>query len=89
MGLALINKALEEEREARLFQQWVVQLPYMSEDAFMSFEDYKNRTTGAHIDRRSTAEILAELDEVEKQFTEGEAAAYGNGDIQAGRVDFR
>jgi hypothetical protein len=36
-----------------------------------SFTDYKERVTGANIDRRSTTEILAELDEVERAFQEG------------------
>lgn len=37
----------------------------------VSFADYKDRVTGANIDRRSTAEILAELDAVERELLEG------------------
>lgn len=37
----------------------------------VSFADYKDRVTGANIDRRSTAEILAELDDVERELQEG------------------
>lgn len=79
-GVALINKAWEEERDARIFQQWVAQLPFMGQENFISFDAYKDRVTGANIDTRPTAEILAELDAVEKQFKEG-GASDGDGDI--------
>lgn len=36
-----------------------------------SFADYKDRVTGANIDRRSTADILRELDDVERELQEG------------------
>ena len=64
-------KAKEKEREGRIFQQWVAQLPYMDKQNFVSFEDYKNKLTGANIDRRSVAEIEAELAEVEQRLQEG------------------
>lgn len=73
MGLALVNKAREKERDEHIFQQWVAQLPFMEKDNFISFDDYRDRVTGANIDPRPTADILAELDEVEKQFKEGGA----------------
>ena len=73
-GLALIAKAMEKDREERIFQQWVAQLPLMAVSGEVeSFATYKDRVTGANIDRRSTAEILAELDEVERQLQEGGA----------------
>ena len=65
-------KAMEKDREDRIFQQWVVQLPWMGyTGTFLSFADYKDRVTGANIDRRSTAEIMAEIDEIERQLQEG------------------
>ncbi len=70
-GLGLIIKAIEQERDARIFQQWVIQLPHMGKENFISFADYKDRLTGANIDRRSVAEIMAELDEVERQLQKG------------------
>lgn len=76
-GLALLEKAREQEADARYHIQWAVQLPYMSEETFLSFADYKARLTGADIDTRPTAEILAELDELEKRM--GKEA--GDGDI--------
>jgi hypothetical protein len=71
-GAPLILKALEQNREERIFQQWVAQLPLMAYSGkYVSFADYKDRVTGANIDRRSTAEILAELDDVERELQEG------------------
>lgn len=62
---------MEKEREERSFLQWVVQLPYMSEKSYVSFADYKNKLTGANIDRRSVAEIERDLADVERQLKEG------------------
>jgi len=71
-GLDLIEKAREETRNERIFQQWVVQLPLMGyTGVYVGFADYKDRVTGANIDRRPTAEIMAEVDEIERQLQEG------------------
>ena len=63
--------AKDKEREERIFTQWVQQMPYMSQDNFVSFADYKDRVTGKNIDTRSTAEMLADIDEIEKKFAKG------------------
>ena len=74
LGLALIDKAIEKDRDERLFQQWTAQLPIMAlAGEVEGFADYKNRVTGANIDRRSTVDILRELDDVEKELREGGA----------------
>ena len=71
-GASLILKAMEKERDDRLFQQWVVQLPVMAYTGKpVSFSEYKDRVTGANIDRRPVAEIEAELDAVEKELQKG------------------
>ena len=71
----MISKALEKDRDERLFQQWTAQLPLMALTGEVeSFADYKNRVTGANIDRRSVAEINRELDEVERELREGGSA---------------
>lgn len=72
LGLELIAKAMEKERDDRIFQQWVAQLSVMSYTGeSISFEAYKERVTGANIDRRRTAEILHDLDEVERELQKG------------------
>ena len=74
-GLALVRKAQEREQEDRIFQQWVSQLPAMALTGVnVSFAEYKDRVTGANIDMRPTAEIEAELDEVEKELQRGGGA---------------
>ena len=74
-GLELIAKAMEKERDERIFQQWTAQLSTMAfTGVYVSFADYKDRVTGANIDRRSTAEILRDLEDVERELQEGGAA---------------
>lgn len=74
LGLPLIIKAMEKDRDERLFQQWVAQLPVMAISGKpVSFADYKDRATGANIDRRTAAEILAEIDEIERELNGGDA----------------
>ena len=72
-GLSLILKAIEKDRDDRIFQQWVAQLPWMDQDNFVSFADYKDRVTGANIDRRSVAEIEADIALAEQELKGGDA----------------
>ena len=73
-GLALIEKAILQERDDRIYFQWAIQLPVMSYTGnVISFADDKDRVTGANIDRRSAAEIMRELDEVEAELQKGGA----------------
>ena len=70
--LALILKAMEKDRDDRLFQQWTAQLPLMGmTGVYESFAAYKDRMTGANIDRRSVAEIEADIEEAERQLQRG------------------
>lgn len=75
LGLALIDKAVENDRDERLFQQWTAQLPIMALSGEVEgFADYKNRVTGANIDRRPVAAINRDLDDVERELREGGSA---------------
>lgn len=66
----MIKKAQEEERDACLFQQWTAQLGTMAlSGEALGFAEYKARVTGANIDLRPTSQIMAELEEVEQEFT--------------------
>ena len=62
---------MEEEQKALAYQQWVAQLPFMDKKTYISFEEYWNRLTGADIDRRSVAEIEADLEDAERQLQGG------------------
>lgn len=81
IGLALIQKAAEQERDARLFQQWTAQLPIMAYTGKnISFAEYRDRLTGANIDRRSVAEIQREIDEAMLELRK-EVPNDGDGDL--------
>lgn len=67
-ALRIIDKAREKEKENRYFLQWVVQLPNMGKENFVSFEEYMNRVTGRNIDKRPVYECMAEIEEIKKKF---------------------
>lgn len=64
----IIAIAKEKEKEQRHFLQWVVQLPNMTKETFVSFEDYCDRVTGRNIDTRPVWECMQEIEEIKKQF---------------------
>ena len=68
-AIRIINKAREKEKENRYFLQWVVQLPNMSKENFVSFDEYVDRVTGRNIDNRPVYECMAEIEEIKKKFT--------------------
>ena len=67
-ALRVIEKAREKERENRFFLQWVVQLPNMTKESFISFESYVDKVTGRNIDKRPVYECMQELEEIKKIF---------------------
>lgn len=67
-AMRVIEKAREKEKEDRYFLQWVVQLPNMTQDNFVSFESYVDRVTGRNIDQRPVYECMEELEEIKKKF---------------------
>lgn len=74
--------AKDKEKEERIFLQWALQLPLMTKDTYTSFEDYKDKLTGANIDTRTTQEMLDDITEIERQFEEKERGErYGTRNI--------
>ena len=61
------KRATEQERDERIFQQWLVQLPNMDNEHYTSFEEYRDKMTGANIDTRSRAEIIKEIEDMHKK----------------------
>lgn len=45
MGVKQINKAIEEEKDAHLWEVWLTLYPNMTEDNFISFEEFKGKQT--------------------------------------------
>lgn len=64
----VISKAREKEKENRFFLQWVVQLPHMTKESYVSFDEYFDKVTGRNIDKRSVADCMAEIEEIKKKF---------------------
>lgn len=64
----IIAKAKEKEQEKRFFLQWVVQLPKMTEETYISFESYVDKVTGRNIDARPVDECMKEIEEIKKKF---------------------
>lgn len=67
-ALKVIEKAREKEQENRYFLQWVVQLPNMTSENYLSFNAYVDRVTGRNIDQRPVSECMAEIEEIKKMF---------------------
>lgn len=71
-GGELILRAQDQQQADRIWLQWAIQLPTMAlSGEYISLQAYTDQVTGANIDTRPTSVIMAELDEIEKQFQEG------------------
>ena len=62
-GLKLIAKAREKEEEQRAWEMWLTQLPYMTKDNFVSFDDYYRRLRAPEINVKvvPAEEILSDV----------------------------
>ena len=52
----LLNKAIEQDIEDKLWQKWLVELPYMDEKTFLSFDEYKDK----HFKQKETQKMSDE-----------------------------
>lgn len=69
--LELYIETLIKKQEDKLFQEWLVQVPYMDKDSYISFNDYLNnckQNNQSNYDHVSDEELLKEMEEVIKQF---------------------
>lgn len=41
-GINMISKAREREEEQRVWESWVIQLPYMDKEKFTPYEEYQD-----------------------------------------------
>lgn len=77
-AIEIYNVGVSEQINNYLFSQWLALLPNMSRNNYISFADFKAKaereqgTENHEIDTRPASEIIAELDEIEKQFERGE-----------------
>ena len=71
-GILFINEAIKQNEIDHIRQQWVAQLPYMSKDTYISFEEYKSKFICEPVTQKSNAEILKEAREIEQRLKGGE-----------------
>ncbi|GEM_PF-1355728 len=80
-GYELIEKSLEVELDNKIWDRWLVDYSKMTEDNFISFENYKALLTGK-IDRTiSTEDILKESEEILKLTEKKRGEIIGDRDI--------
>lgn len=62
----MLRYGQDQERESRIFAQWVMHLPHMSfkEIQYISFEEYRDKVTGKNIDLRSNEDIIREIEQL-------------------------
>lgn len=61
--------AVEKDKEDRIREEWVAQLPFMSLQMlqYQSFNDYKDNRLGKNIDTRPAEEIIKEIEELHRK----------------------
>lgn len=64
----LLNKAIEQEAEDKLWQKWLVELPYMS-DKFIPFDEYKRKHFEEEETKKTDEEILQDADNILKMMS--------------------
>lgn len=70
-GIEFLNVAMEKQREEEIRQMWVVQLPFMNRETYISFSDYFDKITGRNVIKAPTSDILEEIKRVEAKFQRG------------------
>lgn len=65
----VLKTAIEKNRRDTIYEEWVALHPYMVLKwlKFMRFDEYYDARTGANMDMRPAAEILAEVEEIRKE----------------------
>jgi hypothetical protein len=70
-GIELIHKALEKNAEEKLYQRWLVDYSRMTDETFISFEEYKNSFISICRPQKSVAEIIRQAEMIKKADMEG------------------
>lgn len=65
-GVDLINKARSEKDDDRLFSMWVSLYPNMDKKTFVSFQDFKKKSTEPATKKqvKTKEELLAEAEKI-------------------------
>lgn len=65
-----LNLVMKKELEDQLYMQWCAMLPQMNK--YITFPEFYDKLTGNNVDRRSTEDIIAEIEELHKGIKEQE-----------------
>lgn len=70
--IQLIDKAREKDIEAMLWQRWLVELPQMNEENFITFDEYKKKAfkrTKQETSTKSEEEVLEDANKILKSMS--------------------
>ncbi len=59
--IEFVKTAQKQNRKEELFQVWLIQLPHIKKEDYISFEEYYNKQTLANVDKRPANEIINEI----------------------------
>lgn len=62
----LVFKAFEKEAEEKIWQKWLVELPYMEKDNFMSFDVYKDKHFQQQESNKNDEDIIQDAENILK-----------------------
>ncbi len=63
-ALKVIAKGREDDFEKRLWDQYVSIYPYMNDDNFISFEEFKNKAVKPVEPARTKEDVLGEVENI-------------------------
>ena len=71
VGMDLLLRCMEKQREERAWGMWLMRYQYMDKQTFVPFSKfYSAATQPQSVSRRPAAEILEEIEQIRKQFSE-------------------
>jgi hypothetical protein len=70
-GIELIYNAFEKNAEEKLYSRWLVDYGRMTDETFVSFEEYKNSFKNIKKPRKSIEEMIEQAEMIKKADMEG------------------
>lgn len=59
--MRLLKKAERQEKREYYYRQWLMLLPHMTEETYVTFDDYYTERQEPQIDLRSKEEIMKDI----------------------------
>lgn len=64
LGMGMIRKAIEKERERRHWEQWLAKYPFMDKKSFVPYNQFYKPPRQAEAAVKSAPEILADVESI-------------------------